>query len=98
MICVFLENFEIAKSILRITHGETHPLYANTLSRLFDELNLHEQFTSPYRKRQENEKLNLNHRPIKNQEPHGNFDNERFEDITNQIAPSGDGHCSMIEG
>ena len=43
IICFFAEHLEKARQILRITHGETHSLYSNTLKGLLEELHMHEQ-------------------------------------------------------
>jgi len=93
-----LEYLEKAKSDILVTHGESHPLYSNTLRKLLDEVNMHEQLNAFNRNKFSNKPTSSKHNAKEIALGNSCEELDRFEDITNQSISGNDGHEKMVAG
>ena len=93
-----LEYLENAKTDILVTHGESHPLYSNTLRRLRDELNMHEQLNAINQNKFAKQPKSSKYDAKKIDQGNICEESDRFEDITNQSISASDGHENMVAG
>ena len=81
-----------------MTHGESHPLYSNTLRSLLDELHMHEQLNAFNKNKFSNQPTSSKHKNKEIAQGNRCEESDRFEDITNQSISGNDGHEKMVAG
>ena len=94
----FTEYLEKAKSIIRVTHGQTHPLYSSNVMGLLEELNMHEKLKNFNQNSFKNSDSPSKSKLKKIRQEDNNHSDNRFKDVTDDNSSNNDGTGKTAAG